>query len=537
MIKRVVHIDRNYPRKFNGIDASNQSGVESDQNWSFDTQSDSLNGNVTSASQYSITQSTADDSNPDQLFNDGIATETQYENLGTNNQIRFNANVFNYIVHTSIENIVLKYDSPVFYGNEDWRENVTVLANEDYPIFFNILIHDPIGLDMLAYEAWVNYEKFSYCDRKGAVDAPTIRRENSGVTLGTGTIKLGTDNVITNGISFEKIDQYDKSYAEPTSYRIRVLLSGSGYTADDINSTDDQLAAWEAILENENATENQIREAWEACKGVKFKFFDVAGNITYWVMPYLDMSIITIEDLYNMKKLMLEFIDTKPEALQLGTDLIGRTTIKVTNPNKALANYPICIELDDKSIGQLMEKTFEQYTINAKVNGVTHQVAGIATEDVNNIDESGWLIAHAYVDLDNFVTTATAKARIMVKNLLRATGSLGEWIKECKDNLRKINLDPFVTQYLKETTNKNNAYYKFVKFTENYLNTMYKAYDKNCYISILEAIHRIYNFNDPDLIYKNLLQKFDDDHGDMLHIDFDEMQTIIDTYRSEQEEQ
>lgn len=125
----------------------------------------------------------------------------------------------------------------------------------------------------------------------------------------------------------------------------------------------------------------------------------------------------------------------------------------------------------------------------------------------------------------------------MVKNLLRVTGSLGEWIKECKDNLRKINLDPFVTQYLKETTNKNNAYYKFVKFTENYLNTMYKAYDKNCYISILEAIHRIYNFNDPDLIYKNLLQKFDDDHGDMLHIDFVEMQTIIDTYRSEQEEQ
>ncbi|MCZ0950781.1 hypothetical protein N7T98_25725, partial [Pseudomonas syringae pv. tomato] len=147
------------------------------------------------------------------------------------------------------------------------------------------------------------------------------------------------------------------------------------------------------------------------------------------------------------------------------------------------------------------------------------------------------VIAHAYVDIDNFVTEATMKARIMVKNLLRATGSLGEWIKECRDNLRKISLDPFVTQYLKETTNKNNAYYKFVKFTENYLNTMYKAYDKNCYIGILEVIHRIYNFNDPDLIYKNLLQKFDDDHGDMLHIDFDEMQTIIDTARSVQEEQ
>lgn len=542
MIKHVVHIDRNYPRKFNGVDALNQSGVESNPDWSFDTHGESLNGNVTSASQYSITQSTKDDSNPDKLFNDKIATETQYENLGleqvaADNQIRFNANVFNYIVHTSIENIVLKYDAPVFYGNEDWRENIVVLANADYPIFFNILIHDPMGLDMLAYEAWVGDTKFAWCDRKGATDAPAIRRENYGVPLGAGTIKLGTENIIANGISFEKIDQFDESYAEPTSYRIKVLLSGSGYTADDINSTDDQLAAWENILEKEDATEEEIRTAWEECKGVKFKFFDVAGNVTYWVMPYLDMTVITLEDLYNMKKLMLEFINTKPEDLQLGTDLIGRTTIKVTNPNKVLANYPIYIELDDKSIGQLMEKSFKQYAITAKINGVTHQVASIATEDVDNIDESGWVIAHAYVDIDNFTTTATASARIMVKNLLRVTGSLGEWIKECKDNLRKINLDPFVTQYLKETTNKNNAYYKFVKFTENYLNTMYKAYDKNCYISILEAIHRIYNFNDPDLIYKNLLQKFDDDHGDMLHIDFDEMQTIIDTYRSEQEEQ
>ena len=263
MIKHIVHIDRNYPRKFNGVDASNQSDVASNPNWSFDTQGDSLNGTVTSASQYSITQSTKDDSNPDKLFNDKIATETQLAALSTD-QIRFNANVFNYIVHTSIENIVLKYDSPVFYGNEDWRENIVVLANEDYPIFFNILIHDPMGLDMLAYEAWAGDVKFSYCDRKGAANAPTIRRENSGVSLGAGTIKLGAGNIIANGISFEKIDQFDESYAEPTSYRIKVLLSGSGYTADNINSTDDQLAEWEEILETEDATEEELRTAWEA---------------------------------------------------------------------------------------------------------------------------------------------------------------------------------------------------------------------------------------------------------------------------------
>ena len=124
----------------------------------------------------------------------------------------------------------------------------------------------------------------------------------------------------------------------------------------------------------------------------------------------------------------------------------------------------------------------------------------------------------------------------MVRNLTRVDGSLGEWIKECSDNLRKITLDPFVPQYLKETTNKNSAYYKFVKFTERYLNTMFKAYDKNCYIGVLEAIARIGNFNDYTTIYGNLLDKYDNDHGDMLHITTDELTALIDLERQDVEE-
>ena len=80
---------------------------------------------------------------------------------------------------------------------------------------------------------------------------------------------------------------------------------------------------------------------------------------------------------------------------------------------------------------------------------------------------------------------------------------------------------------MKDTTNKNSAYYKFVKFTENYLNTMYKAYNKECYISVLEVIARMYNFNDVYQIYDNLLTKYDDDHGDMLHIDMSELSKLI----------
>ena len=269
-------------------------------------------------------------------------------------------------------------------------------------------------------------------------------------------------------------------------------------------------------------------EAWEKCNGVKFKFFDVAGNVTYWVMPHIEIVVVTLEDLYNIKKLLLEFINTHPEDLQLGMDLIGRTTIKVTNPNSKFSDSDILIELDKASLGELYKNTRkEKYiTIEGK------HIAKIATEDVGNIDDSGWVIAHAMIDIPDFIDELE-DLRTMVRNLSRADGSLGEWIKECSDNLRKITLDPFVPQYLKETTNKNSAYYKFVKFTERYLNTMFKAYDKNCYISVLEAIARIGNFNDYTTIYKNLLDKYDNDHGDMLHITADELDVIINADRQE----
>ena len=176
---------------------------------------------------------------------------------------------------------------------------------------------------------------------------------------------------------------------------------------------------------------------------------------------------------------------------------------------------------------------------NKKETFITTQgkrIAKIATEDVGNIDDSGWVIAHAYIDIADFIDELNF-ARIMVRNITRVDGSLGEWIKECSDNLRKITLDPFVPQYLKETTDKNSAYYKFVKFTERYFNTMFKAYDKNCYISVLEAISRIGNFNDYTTIYNNLLDKYDNDHGDMLHITSDELALLIDIEKQDEKDE
>lgn len=548
MIKRIVHIDQNFPRRF----SEQANNTLSKMNWGFDTQADTddINGDISDSSDAAGTLTQVDVNNSthvNQLYDNMQLTQNQRDNLvADDGQIRFNANVFNYIVHTEIDNVILKYDAPVVYaegienkyGEFVWRKKYTVLDGYTHKIKFDILMHDPIGVDAKCYEAYVGDTLFGRVDRKNddnTSNVDSVTHERSAIW--TGSSKTSSTELPTAGKFISVYDKLtisklpDKYSKDDNAYKVSVQLGGMGYTDADINTQTTTYNTWLTTINNEHATEQQIIDAWEACEGVKFKFFDVAGNTTYWVMPHIEIVEVTLEDLYNIKQLLLEFINTHPEDLQLGTDLIGRTTIKVTNQNSKFSDCDILIELDKASLGELYKNTRKEKDITIEGK----HIAKIATEDVGNIDDSGWVIAHAMIDIPDFVDELN-DLRIMVRNLSRVDGSHGEWIKECSDNLRKITLDPFVPQYLKETTNKNSAYYKFVKFTERYLNTMFKAYDKNCYISVLEAIARIGNFNDYTTIYGNLLDKYDNDHGDMLHITTDELTALIDLERQDVEE-
>ena len=559
MIKRIIHIDQNFPRRLNEQDSLK---TISDTNWGFNTKGQTLNGEIVTESPQKKTIDNVNDSiNVDQTFEDGKVSTIQLDNLEQDKQIRFNANVFNYIVHTELSNVILKYDSPVVYaeGKEDtytgiftWREKYIVLDGYDYHILFDILMHDPIGVDAHAYEAYVRNTLFGHVDRKISYDTvnttpvehvsyATFEDEQNATSGAEGSAIPTEGSWITvhstskKGVSQEHfkisklIDKYDGKEDTESVFKVSIQLSGQGYDDKYINTDEDKYANWLSIINSSESTEQQIIDAWNACNGIKFKFFDVAGNVTYWVMPKIEIMVVTLDELYHMQKLTLEFVDTRPSDLFLGTDLIGRTTVKVTNRNSKLVSYPIVISLDTESIGQLYRNTYKELYLK---NDKLFSIAKIATEDVGNIAESGWVIAHAIVDVDNFIDELEF-ARIMIQNLLRADGSLGEWIKECNDNTRKISLDPFVPQYLKETTDKDNAYYRFNKFTERYLNTMYKAYGKNCYISVLEAIARIGNFNDCSSVYTALLDKYDNDHGDMMHIDVDEIELLTRVQRQE----
>lgn len=547
MIKRIVHIDQNFPRRF----SEQADKILSKMNWGFDTQADTddINGVISDLSVASGTLTQDDVNNSthvNQLYDNMQLTKNQRDNFADDGQIRFNANVFNYIVHTEIDNVILKYDAPVVYaegienkyGEFVWRKKYTVLDGYTHKIKFDILMHDPIGVDAKCYEAYVGDTLFGRVDRKNddnTSNVDSVTHERSAIW--TGSSKTSSTELPTAGKFISVYDKLtisklpDKYSKDDNAYKVSVQLGGMGYTDADINTQTTTYNTWLTTINNAHATEQQIIDAWEACEGVKFKFFDVAGNTTYWVMPHIEIVEVTLEDLYNIKQLLLEFINTHPEDLQLGTDLIGRTTIKVTNQNSKFSDCDILIELDKASLGELYKNTRKEKDIIIEGK----HIAKIATEDVGNIDDSGWVIAHAMIDIPDFVDELN-DLRIMVRNLSRVDGSLGEWIKECSDNLRNITLDPFVPQYLKETTNKNSAYYKFVKFTERYLNTMFKAYDKNCYISVLEAIARIGNFNDYTTIYGNLLDKYDNDHGDMLHITTDELTALIDLERQDVEE-
>ena len=108
MIKRIVHIDQDFPRRF----SEQANKTLSKMNWGFDTQADTddINGNISDLSDAAGTLTQDDVNNSthvNQLYDNMQLTQNQRDNLVAHSddgkQIRFNANVFNYIVHTEIE--------------------------------------------------------------------------------------------------------------------------------------------------------------------------------------------------------------------------------------------------------------------------------------------------------------------------------------------------------------------------------------------------------------------------------------------------
>ena len=267
---------------------------------------------------------------------------------------------------------------------------------------------------------------------------------------------------------------------------------------------------------------------------LNFKFFDIAGNTLEGPLDKVFVKYhITEEDLLAMiKRLELGFVDTYPASMIIDENTIGKTTIAVSNPNHdklADFGFKIKIGLREGSVGYLSGVTEED---RLEIDGRTMLVS--ATQLVDGIDRSGYVKAYAYLDgnIDelncsfsgetiSFELDKDLSAQIQAKTYVE--GDLGPFVSECDDNKRKLYVDPFVPGVL-----KNEGVFGLCKLFERYLNTMYTPLDKDCRIGILEKIHRISEFKNPDACEAPLLTNFASEHGSELAFNYEDVKEAAD---------
>lgn len=265
-----------------------------------------------------------------------------------------------------------------------------------------------------------------------------------------------------------------------------------------------------------------------------FDFFDIAGNLLSGPLDKVFVKYnITEEELLAMvKRLELGFVDTYPASMIIDENTIGKTTIAVSNPNHdklADFGFKIKIGLREGSVGYLSGVTEED---RLEIDGRTMLVS--ATQLVDGIDHSGYVKAYAYLDgnIDELNCTFSGEtisfeldkdlsAQIQAKTYVE--GDLGPFVSECDDNKRKLYVDPFVPGVL-----KNEGIFGLCKLFERYLNTMYTPLDKDCRIGILEKIHRISEFKNPDACEAPLLTNFASEHGSELTFNYEDVKEAAD---------
>ena len=415
------------------------------------------------------------------------------------------------------------YDFNYLNDNPLYPKVVTVLVDGDdvtkysYQIPFNFMFVDPLGIDGSCLEAYVNNLPFFKALRNNPNDTEVhVTEYNNPTEYGFHENQvIGIFHDVTDVANVDLV--YDctkindiltaKSY-----YNYKLTLSGHNYFDDDINSTDEEIANFETALTN--GTEAEIIDAWNNASGIKFKFFDIAGNITYYVMPKIHITTVTIDTIKNINKLLISFKDIYPEDLDLSNGKIGKATIVAKNLNKDLLNGVIRIGLLPDSRGSLLDFSYNSYLENE--NGFLNY----ATIDVDNIIDAGYVKAYAYIDLN--LKGELSYINDLVYRLTYNTGDLGAFITECLDNKRKINIKTFLPSYLEDSEFAN-----FVDLTEKYLNQMFSPIDSYCSISVLEKVSRISNFNNIDKIEKPLFDKYAYENGNNLDLTFSTVNKLL----------
>lgn len=283
-----------------------------------------------------------------------------------------------------------------------------------------------------------------YCSRKDGVNSLTFVNENN-----------NNQNYITNISCNKSVNQYTLTFTLDKSYSV-----------DELN-------------------ENQL----------KIEVWDIAANRAEYITTktWHDLEA----DPNSLKPLIIEFIEVEPEDRIISKNVEGRVLVKITNPNDSLWTIPPTFDLFNDSIGIIDESTITYYNEEGKNVSATDTYANkvITLFYVTNINKKGYINVEAWIDVDN------SDIKELVKNQTYADASLGPFI--FADEGRKYKFNSYTPNYLTD-----DLYKRFVKFSQDFLNTSQTSLSTGNYISTLEKIARINNFMDPFRVEPPLLNEY-----------------------------
>lgn len=391
------------------------------------------------------------------------------------------------------KNVVLDYTKPTIQSytgvftafKRDDEGSSTVSENYDYETRSTweceLIIKDDSGIDNGAYKITAN--------RGEAVLAELSRKDPS------------LDYTMP-GVSV----QFEQSSVDSTMHRVTISIDPDEIPED----------KREAVLKK--CSEDDVMNYMT----LELYFYDIAGNVGP-EEPRFPRAFVLIdkqksEMLEDVQRLKLEFVDTDPANLFIDKDTIGKTTISVYDPNETLAEYGFKakIGLLEGSVGYLSGDT----------EGPDEK---IYTQRVDGIDSTGYVKAYAYLDgtlgqvscLDPYYDVVMdMDLATEIRSLTYVEGELGRFIVECDSNKRKIDVDPFIPSVL-----KNEEIYGLCKLLERELNTMYTPMSGDCRIGVLEKIHRISQFKNPDECEMELLPRFAEEHGSELAFTYEQVES------------
>lgn len=421
--------------------------------------------------------------------------------------IYFDGKISEYDLKSTLKNVVLKYDKPTLMSDKSKYTNFYEQENSNDVIFpMEFYVYDQLGLDTDIIEIGLNYDESTNAGeilyklkRNFTEDLPIGTVEE--VNVGKYT-KLDEEEFKVENFSIEK-EQLTK-----TLHRINFDIV--------LSNTDNG-----ALFEVDNDIELGKYTEYKELEKLYIKVWDLAGNelIIFGEKPLIPITSTQMSFVEKLQKLIISFYGTYPKNLFLENDVIGNTTILVENQNGLLCykyGMDIVLRLENDSLGYLVENTKRYDTTDGFIQNIEELNL---TQYVDGIDAVGFVKANAWLYSSIFNNELNG----FIKSHTFERGLLGSFIKECIDNTRKINVEPFLPDFT-----RGSVFFDFCKFLETFLNTEYTPLEKNCRVGLLEKIKRIGDFNDIHNIEFPAIKYYAEDRGSELQFDLEAFEKIRD---------